>query len=59
LEEDLSRHFAILARIGQDPKQERERKSILAHLEHARVKDPDLKSLRGTPEFEALFKAQQ
>ncbi len=26
------------------------------HIEHAREKDADLKTLRGTPEFDALFR---
>jgi hypothetical protein len=29
--------------------------ALRAHVDHARVKDPDLASLRGTPEFDALF----
>jgi tetratricopeptide (TPR) repeat protein len=32
------------------------KQQLTAHLEHARVNDPDLKSLRGTPEFDALFR---
>jgi tetratricopeptide (TPR) repeat protein len=31
------------------------REAVESHFEHARVKDPDLASLRRTPEFEALF----
>ena len=33
----------------------RVQQTLRAHFEHARVKDPDLASLRGTKEFEALF----
>ncbi len=34
----------------------RVQQGLRAHFEHARVKDPDLASLRGSPEFGALFK---
>jgi len=32
------------------------KKAFDAHVEHVRTNDPDLDSLRGTPEFDALFK---
>jgi hypothetical protein len=37
------------------PAASRERRNLEAHSVFARTKDPDLASLRGTPEFEALF----
>ena len=65
LGEDLRRRREILAQIDEglagdaEPERrarlEKQRQSFLAHSEHARVKDPDIASLRGTPEFEALF----
>jgi serine/threonine protein kinase/Flp pilus assembly protein TadD len=65
LSEDLRRRRDILTGIEADltggvapevaARLESLRKSLLAHFEHARVKDPDLASLRGSPEFEAMF----
>jgi serine/threonine protein kinase/Flp pilus assembly protein TadD len=65
LGEDLRRRRAILAQVEKElamdvqperrARLEKQRQSLLAHFEHACVKDADLASLRGTPEFEALF----
>ncbi len=64
--QDLRRRREILERIDKElsgvvtPERaaqlRRQRASLLALIEHARAKDPDFASLRGTPEFEALFK---
>ena len=65
LADDLRRRAAMLESIEKElagspePKRrarlERARELNLGQIEHARVKDPDLASLRGTPEFDALF----
>ncbi|MHC4550166.1 MAG: serine/threonine-protein kinase [Planctomycetota bacterium] len=65
LAEDLRLRRDVLQRIEQELKGEvaadrraalqRRRESLRGHFEHARTKDPDLASLRGTQEFEALF----
>ena len=67
LQEDLRRRYEILRILderlagaiteGQRVRFERVRGAIRRHIDWARTGDPDLESLRGRPEFDALFDA--
>ena len=55
----------VTTELGQDPSKERRtqlealRAQSVRHLEHARAKDPDLATLRGTKAFQRIFQGSR